>query len=145
MQFGTFTGSLPLLQGPGVRVRSPSLARPLCNPTLAGPSSPPRTSSSPLLFANLIGQQTFPRPILAASPARLDPREAAQGPTCAHAGFQSHSLQPVLLSIALYSDLRSSAPALPLQPLLALPLPGKPPPPPFPEPTSAVHMVPHNQ
>lgn len=77
---------------------SPSLAPSPPQPHPAWTSKPTqRILKSSSFCQSYLGQQTFPRPVLAGGQTRLNPREAVQGPTCAHAGFWSHSLQSVLL------------------------------------------------
>lgn len=78
-------------------MRSPSLALSPLQPHPAWTSKPTQSIFKSSYFVNPIGSQTFPRLVLVDSLARLDPKKAAQGPTCAHAGFWSHSLQSVLL------------------------------------------------
>lgn len=86
-----------LLQGPGVRVRSPSPVPSPPQPHPAQTFKPTQSILKSSFCQSYLRRQTFPRPVLAGSQARLDPREAAQGPTCAHAGFWNHSLQSVSL------------------------------------------------
>ena len=139
-----------LQQGPGVEVWPPR--RSVRGQPSPRPQSPPcpapraqhRASASPLLPARPVGRQTFPRLVQApGSPAQPDPRGTALGaPTCAHAALRSRRLQQVSHRAP---DRAPQPRPPPLQPLLALPLPGKPPPPPSRQPTSTIHMAPHSQ
>lgn len=139
-----------LRQGPTVEVWSlrispwgqPTFSPPAV-PSLLGPRSPAQSipkSTPPCLSSYAVN---FPP----ASPGARLPgpagpqRGAAGGSYLRSRGF----VEPLpLAGLSPRSGPRSSAPP-PLQPLLALPLPGKPPPPPSHQPTSVAHMAPRSQ
>lgn len=106
-------------------------------PPFPAPGARHRASPSPLLPARPVRKQTFPSPVPApGSMAQPDPRKTGAGGSYLRPrALQSHRLQPV----STVGPRSSARP--PRQPLLALPLPGKPPPPPSRQPTSTVHMA----
>lgn len=139
-----------LQQGPGVEVWPPR--RSVRGQPSTRPQSPPcpapraqhRASASPLLTARPVGRQTFPRLVQApGSPAQPDP--GGDGAGSSYLRPRGCAEPPPPAGLAPRSDRAPQPRPPPLQPLLALPLPGKPPPPPSRQPTSTIHMAPHSQ
>lgn len=109
-------------------------------PPFPAPGARHRASPSPLSsLLDLLGSKLSPRQSqhLAACPGPAwPPRTTGAGDSYLRPrALQSHRLQPV----STVGPRSSARP--PRQPLLALPLPGKPPPPPSRQPTSTVHMA----
>lgn len=140
---GPPTGSRSGDVAPAPLRAGPALSPPAV-PALPGPRSPAQSipKSSPSRSSRCAANFRQAGPGEGQLGPARPPGMARGAPTCAHAASRSRRLQPVShLAPARASQSRP----LPLQPLLALPLPGKPPPPPSRQPTSTVHMAPLSQ